>query len=36
VATQKPQWLVVKKARTRLVFHLPQAYSDSEYVLYRL
>jgi hypothetical protein len=29
-------WLLVKKARTKLVFHLPKAYADSQYVLYRL
>ncbi len=29
-------WLVVKSARSKLKFDLPKAYSDSEYVLYRL
>ena len=29
-------WLLVKKARTRLVFRLPTAYQDSVYALYRL
>jgi hypothetical protein len=29
-------WLLVKKARTRLVFPLPTAYQDSAYALYRL
>jgi hypothetical protein len=29
-------WLVIKTARFRLKPHLPRAYADSEYVLYRL